>query len=251
MIRNEDYTGKTSGFVPGMIQANLVVLPKQYALDFLQFCLANKKSCPIIASSSAPGATGLPAHIAYDLDIRTDLSGYRVFKQGQLLSEVANVKDYWRDDLVTFLLASSLSIEESMRNVGIEVRNITELKSAPMYLTNMPCESVGGFETNMVVCMRPMKPTDAIRAIQVCSRYPDMHGVPVHFGDPHTIGIKDIQRPTFGEPVSIKEGEIPVFWACSATAEVAMMNAKTEFAITQRPGHMLITDIQNSDVSLF
>ncbi|MBQ4833653.1 putative hydro-lyase [Pseudoalteromonas sp. MMG010] len=251
MIRNEDYTGKTSGFVPGMIQANLIVLPQQYALEFLQFCQANRQSCPVLASSKVAGATDLPEHVAFDLDLRSDLSGYRVFKHGQLFNEVANVKDIWRDDYISFALASSLSFEESIRNAGIEVRNITELKNAPMYLTNIPCEAVGKFASNLVVSMRPMKPADAIRAIQICCRYPDMHGVPIHFGNPADIGIKNINRPTFGDPVTIKEGEVPVFWASSATAEVAMMNARIDSTITQRPGHMLITDIKNSDVSLF
>ncbi|KPH65583.1 MULTISPECIES: putative hydro-lyase [Pseudoalteromonas] len=250
MIRNEDYTGHTSGFVPGFVQANLVILPKQYAFDFLQFCQANKKACPIVASSSAPGAITIP-NVAHDLDIRTDLPRYRIFKQGQLIEEVTNIKEHWRDDLVTFLIGCSFSFEESLQAAGIEIRNITEHKNVPMYMTNIPCESAGIFQANMVVSMRPMKPADAIRAIQICSRFPDVHGAPVHFGDPTTIGIKDINRPNFGESVTIKDGEVPVFWACGVTPQVAIANAAPDFCITHSPGHMLITDIQNAHISAF
>lgn len=250
MIRNEDYTGHTSGFVPGFVQANLVILPERYAFDFLQFCQANKKACPIVASSRTPGAIDIP-NVAHDLDIRTDLPRYRIFKKGQLIEEVTNIKEHWRDDLVTFLIGCSFSFEESLQAAGIEIRNITEHKNVPMYMTNIPCESAGIFHSNMVVSMRPMKPADAIRAIQICSRFPDVHGAPVHFGDPAAIGISNINRPNFGESVSIKDGEVPVFWACGVTPQVAIANAAPDFCITHSPGHMLITDIQNTHISAF
>ena len=250
MIRNEDYTGSTSGFVPGFVQANLVILPQRYAFDFLQFCQANKKACPIVASSRTPGATTIP-NVAHDLDIRTDIPRYRIFKNGQLIEEVTNIKEQWRDDLVTFLIGCSFSFEESLKLAGLEIRNITENKNVPMYMTNIPCESAGIFHANMVVSMRPMKPADAIRAIQICSRFPDVHGAPVHFGDPAAIGIKDINRPNFGESVTIKDGEVPVFWACGVTPQVAIANAAPDFCITHSPGHMLITDIQNAHISAF
>jgi uncharacterized protein YcsI (UPF0317 family) len=250
MIRNEDYTGSTSGFVPGFVQANLVILPACYAFDFLQFCQANKKACPIIASSRQPGAFDIP-NVAHDLDIRSDLPRYRIYQNGQLTEEVTNIKEYWRDDLVTFLIGSSFSFEDSLKEVGIEIRNVTEHKNVPRYLTNIPCESVGIFHGNMVVSMRPMKPADAIRAIQISSRFSDVHGAPIHFGDPEAIGIKNINRPDYGESVSIKEGEVPVFWACGVTALIAITQAAPDFCITHSPGHMLITDIQNTHISSF
>lgn len=250
MIRNGDYTGHTSGFVPGFVQANVVILPQAYAFDFLQFCQANKKACPIIASSRIAGTTDIP-NVAHDLDIRTDIPRYRIFKKGQLIEEVTDIKAHWRDDLVTFLIGCSFSFEESLKAAGIEIRNITEHKNVPMYMTDIPCESAGIFHGNMVVSMRPMKPADAIRAIQICSRFPDVHGAPVHFGDPAAIGIKDIYRPNFGESVSIKDGEVPVFWACGVTPQIAIAHAAPDFCITHSPGHMLITDIQNAHISAF
>ena len=153
------------------------VVSERYAFDFLQFCQANKKSCPLIASSRHPGAIDIP-NVAKDLDIRTDLPRYRIFKHGQLVEEVTNIKEYWRDDLVTFLIGCSFSFEESLKAAGIEIRNITEHKNVPMYMSNIPCDSAGIFHGNMVVSMRPMKPADAIRAIQICSRFPDIHGAP-------------------------------------------------------------------------
>ena len=250
MIRNEDYTGSTSGFVPGFVQASLVILPKRYAFDFLQFCQANKKACPIIASSQHPGAVNIP-NVAHDLDIRTDLPRYRIYKKGQLVDEVTNIKEYWQDDLVSFLIGSSFSFEDSLKDAGIEIRNVTEHKSVPMYITNIPSESAGIFHGNMVVSMRPMKPADAIRAIQICSRFTDFHGAPIHFGDPAAIGIKNINRPNYGESVSIKEDEVPVFWACGVTAQVAIAKAAPDFCITHSPEHMLITDIQNAHIASF
>lgn len=250
LIRNRDYTGNTSGFAPGFVQANLVILPKKYAYDFLQFCQANPKSCPLIASSQNPGDIAMP-RAGKDIDIRSDLPRYKVFKQGQLIEEVTDITHLWQDDLVTFLIGCSFSFEEALTAAGLEIRNISEHKNVPMYTTNIACRSAGVFHANMVVSMRPMKPADAIRAIQICSRFPDVHGAPVHFGDPAAIGIKDINRPEFGESVTIKEGEVPVFWACGVTPQVAIANAKPDFCITHSPGHMLITDIQNVHMAAF
>ncbi|WP_404343378.1 putative hydro-lyase [Pseudoalteromonas mariniglutinosa] len=250
VIRNNDYTGNTSGFAPGFVQANLVILPAQYAFDFLQFSQANPKSCPIIASSREAGVVDMPC-VGKNIDIRTDLPRYRIFKNGQLIEEVTDIKAYWRDDLVTFLIGCSFSFEEALIAAGIEVRNITEHKNVPMYVTDQPCKSAGIFHANTVVSMRPMKPADAIRAIQICSRFPNVHGAPIHFGDPAAIGIKDINRPEFGDAVTINDGEIPVFWACGVTPQVAIVNAAPELCITHSPGHMLITDIPNSQMAAF
>ncbi|WP_105254361.1 putative hydro-lyase [Pseudoalteromonas sp. T1lg75] len=247
LIRAGDYTGHTSGFAPGFVQANLVILPQKYAYDFLRFCQANPKSCPLLGQTEA-GAVGLKA-LAEDLDIRTDLPKYRVFEQGQLVSEPTQVNDIWRDDLVSFLIGCSFSFEEALLADGIEIRNLSEHKNVPMYITNHACTSAGPFVGNQVVSMRPMTPKDAIRAIQICSRYPSVHGAPVHFGEPAAIGIKDINRPDFGEAVTIKDGEVPVFWACGVTPQVAISNARPDFCITHSPGHMLILDIKNTSLA--
>jgi uncharacterized protein YcsI (UPF0317 family) len=250
MVREGDYSGNTSGFAPGFVQANLVILPKQYAFDFLQFSQANPKSCPIIATSRLPGVTDMPT-VGEDIDIRSDLPRYRVFKNGQMIEEVTDITSHWRDDLVTFLIGCSFSFEEALIAAGLEIRNISEQKNVPMYVTNIACQSAGIFHANMVVSMRPMKPADAIRAIQICSRFPSVHGAPVHFGDPAAIGIKNINKPEFGDAVTIKEGEVPVFWACGVTPQVAIANAAPDFCITHSPGHMLVTDIPNSKMAAF
>jgi uncharacterized protein YcsI (UPF0317 family) len=247
--RSGAFSGNTSGFAPGFVQANMAILPKQYAAHFLQFCHFNPKPCPLLGMATTPGAVHMPA-LAADLDIRSDLPKYRIFTNGKLTAEVTDVRDYWRDDLVTFLIGCSFSFEEALLADGLEIRNITEQVNVPMYCTNIACTPAGPFHGGMVVSMRPMKPADAIRAIQICSRFPQVHGAPVHFGDPADIGIMDITQPDFGDAVTIKPGEVPVFWACGVTPQVAIANAGIDFCITHAPGHMLITDLPNSRLAV-
>ncbi|GAP73803.1 hypothetical protein W04_0314 [Pseudoalteromonas sp. SW0106-04] len=249
LIRDGHYSGHTSGFAPGYVQANVVILPKKYAYDFLGFCQNNPRACPLLGHTEA-GATELP-RLAQDLDIRTDIPKYRVYELGQKVSEQTEISSLWRKDLVTFLIGCSFSFEEALLADGIEVRNITENCNVPMYVTNQACHRSGVFGGNMVVSMRPMTPKDAIRAIQICSRFPSVHGAPVHFGDPQAIGINDIKRPNFGDAVSIKPGEVPVFWPCGVTPQVAIATARPDFCITHSPGHMLILDIKNTALSSF
>ena len=249
LIRNGEFTKNTSGFSQGFVQGNLAIMPKEWANEFLQFCQLNPKPCPIIGMSSNPGDFLLP-DLGRDVDIRTDIPRYRIYEHGVLTREVENVKDVWRDDLVTFLLGCSFSFEESLIADGLEVRNITEKVNVPMYRTNIACKSAGRFSGTTVVSMRPMKPKDAIRAIQICTRFPSVHGAPLHFGSPQDIGINDINTPDFGDTVTIKEGEVPVFWACGVTPQVAIENAKPDFCITHSPGYMLVTDIRNSSLAI-
>lgn len=249
LCRNGQFSRNTSGLAPGFVQANMAIIPAAYAADFLQFCHFNPKPCPLLGMAATPGAVDIPA-LAAELDIRTDLPRYRVFRQGELVDEVTDLRSLWRDDLVTFLIGCSFSFEESLLADGLEIRNITEQVNVPMYRTNIPCQSAGVFSANMVVSMRPMKPADAIRAIQICSRFPQVHGAPVHFGDPAAIGINDINQPDFGDAVSIKTGEVPVFWACGVTPQIAIANAKLDFCISHAPGHMLVTDLSNSKLAM-
>ncbi|MDX3775028.1 putative hydro-lyase [Chromatiaceae bacterium AAb-1] len=249
LIRSGRYKTHTSGLAPGFVQANMAILPAAYAADFLQFCHFNPKPCPLLGMAAAPGATDMPL-LAQELDIRTDLPAYRIFRKGELVDEVHDVTALWRDDLVTFLIGCSFSFEEPLLADGLEIRNITEKVNVPMYRTGIACQPAGPFQGGMVVSMRPMKPADAIRAIQICSRFPQVHGAPVHFGDPAAIGIKDINKPDFGDAVTIHEGEVPVFWACGVTPQVAIMNARPDFCITHSPGHMLVTDLRNSSLSI-
>lgn len=249
LCRSGALSTNTSGLAPGFVQANMAIIPAAYANDFLKFCHFNPKPCPLLGMAATPGAVDMP-HLASELDIRTDLPRYRVFRQGELVDEVTDLRQIWRDDLVTFLIGCSFSFEEPLLADGLEIRNITEGVNVPMYRTNLACQSAGPFSGGMVVSMRPMKPADAIRAIQICSRFPQVHGAPVHFGDPAAIGINNIDRPDFGDAVTIKPGEVPVFWACGVTPQVAISNAKLDFCISHAPGHMLVTDLSNSKLAM-
>jgi uncharacterized protein YcsI (UPF0317 family) len=247
-IRAGEHVGNTSGLAPGFVQCNIVILPADWASDFLGFCQRNPKPCPLVASSPAPGDPGLPE--LGDIDIRTDVPSYRVFREGQLQEETGDIKGLWRDDLVTFALGCSFSFEEALTADGLEVRNIAEGVNVPMYRTNIDCVPSGPFKGKMVVSMRPFLAADAIRAIQICTRFPSVHGAPVHLGNPALIGIGDIARPDYGNPVSIRDHELPVFWACGVTPQVALEQAQPPLCITHSPGCMLITDLPNSKLAV-
>ncbi|EAR61536.1 putative hydro-lyase [Neptuniibacter caesariensis] len=248
-IRAGNFTGNTSGLAQGFVQGNLAIMPKEWANDFLLFCQQNPKPCPIVGMSTAPGDF-LLNDLGEDIDIRRDVPRYRIYRDGVLTEEVQDVSEVWRDDLVTFVLGCSFSFEEALIADGLEVRNITEGVNVPMYRTNIACKPAGRFHGNTVVSMRPMKAADAIRAVQICTRFPSVHGAPLHLGDPAEIGISDINKPDFGDAVTIKEGELPVFWACGVTPQAAIEQAKPEFCITHSPGHMLITDLPNSRLAV-
>ncbi len=247
-IRSGEHSGNTSGYCAGFVQCNMVILPKDWAAEFLQFCTKNPKPCPVLGMADA-GSWEIPA-LAANLDVRSDLPSYKLFENGEFTKEVTDIKEYWRDDLVTFMLGCSFSFEEALLADGLEVRNITEQRNVPMYRTNIPCQSAGRFSGTMVVSMRPFLAADAIRATQICTRFPSVHGAPVHLGDPSLIGIDDINVTDFGDPVTIHENELPVFWACGVTPQVALEQAKPPFCITHSPGCMLVTDIPNSKLAV-
>lgn len=249
LIRHNQFNGNTSGFAQGCVQGNIVILPKEWANDFLQFCQFNPKPCPLIGMSEKMGDFLLP-DLGKDIDIRTDVPGYRLFVNGVLEQEISHIKDFWRDDLVTFVLGCSFSFEDALIADGLEIRNISENKNVPMYRTDIPCKTAGRFSGEMVVSMRPMLAKDAIRAIQICSRFPSVHGAPIHFGQPELIGIKDINQPDYGDSVTIKENEVPVFWACGVTPQLVLEQTKPPFCITHSPGKMLVTDIANSTLAV-
>lgn len=247
-IRKGEHSGNTSGLAAGFVQCNIVILPSAQAADFMRFCQANPKPCPLIACSATPGAVALPP--LGDIDMRTDLPRYRVFRYGELEEERSDILELWRDDLVTFALGCSFSFEEALLADGLEVRNITEGVNVPMYRTSIDCQGAGPFAGKMVVSMRPFRAADAIRAVQICTRFPSVHGAPVHLGDPAQIGITDIGQPDYGDRVSIAEGELPVFWACGVTPQVALEQAGLPLAITHSPGCMLVTDLPNSKLAV-
>ena len=247
-IRGGEYRGNTSGLAPGYVQCNIVILPAAVAGDFLRFCQLNPKPCPLIATSNSPGDFTLPP--LGDVDIRTDVPSYRVFRDGELVEERVDISALWRDDLVTFALGCSFSFEEALLADGLEVRNVTQKVNVPMYRTSIDCKPAGPFAGKMVVSMRPFRAADAIRAIQICTRFPAVHGAPIHLGDPGQIGIADLARPDYGDAVSVAAGELPLFWACGVTPQVALEQARPAFAVTHSPGCMLVTDLRNSQLAV-
>jgi len=246
-IRAGDFSGTTAGLAPGNVQANLVILPMALAHDFLRFAQANPKPCPVLAVSE-PGDPRLPG-LGADLDIRSDLPRYRVWRRGELVEEPFDLFDVWGDDLVSFALGWSFSFEEALVEDGIELRHITCGSNVPMYRTNIPCAPAGPFAGPLVVSMRPLKPNDAIRAIQITSRFPSVHGAPIHIGLPETIGIKDLAKPDYGDAVPVESDELPVFWACGVTPQAVIAEVRPDFSITHAPGCMLITDLRNTQLA--
>jgi uncharacterized protein YcsI (UPF0317 family) len=228
---------------PGYAQANLAILPKENAYDFLLFTQRNPASCPVL--EVADTGSRLLKYIAPGADIATDLPKYRVYKNGVLTDELTDVAHLWRSDFVSFLIGCSFSFEADLLEAGLPVRQIEEGRNVPMYITDIDCIPAGMFHGKMVVSMRPMTGQQAVRAAVITGGMPRVHGAPVHIGEPAAIGIRDIGKPDFGESVTIRAGEVPVFWPCGVTPQSVIMSAKPEFAITHAPGHMLITDVKN------
>lgn len=248
-IRAGDWHTHTSGLAVGHVQGNVVILPKAQADDFLRYCQRNPKPCPVLAVSD-PGRPELPS-LGIGIDIRTDVPRYRVWREGVLDSEPTDIGDLWRDDLVTFVIGCSFSFEQALLEAGLPVRHIEQGRNVPMYRTSLQTERAGPFHGPLVVTMRPMRAAAVIRAIQVTSRFPDVHGAPVHIGNPALIGIADLSRPDYGDAVDVAEDELPVFWACGVTPQAAIEQAKPAFCITHAPGAMLITDLFNHQLASF
>ncbi|WP_174612936.1 putative hydro-lyase [Virgibacillus ihumii] len=248
LIRDGKWVKPTSGVSSGFTQANLVVLPKESAFEFLLFCHRNPKACPVL-DVTEPGLFA-PAAVAPEADLRTDIPKYRIYRNGVLDDERTNIKDLWHDDMVGFLIGCSFTFEQALIRNDIPIRNIEEQRNVPMYITNRKCIRAGKFEGPLVVSMRPMQEKDVVRAVQVTSRFPSVHGSPVHIGSPDTIGIHDLDQPDFGDSVTINEGEVPVFWACGVTPQAVAMNSKPEIMITHAPGHMFITDLKDEQFSV-
>jgi uncharacterized protein YcsI (UPF0317 family) len=249
LMRSGAYNGHTAGMAPGHVQANLAILPRREADDFLRFCQRNPKPCPLLAVSE-PGDPLLPT-LGEGLDLRSDLPRYRVWRDGELVDEVDDIAALWRDDLVGFAIGCSFSFEEALLEAGVPLRHVAEGRNVAMYRTKLPTAPAGVFHGPMVVSMRPMKAADAIRAVQVTSRFPQVHGAPVHIGDPALIGIADLARPDFGDAVAVAEDELPVFWACGVTPQSVVMAARPAFCITHAPGCMLVTDLLNHRIASF
>lgn len=246
-IRAGLWSGHTSGTAPHYVQGNVVILPEALANDFLRFCQRNPKPCPLLAVSE-PGDPALP-RLGADLDIRTDVPLYRVWRHGELVEEVSDIRDLWRDDLVSFVIGCSFSFEQPLMDAGIPLRHVEQGRNVAMYRTNIQTVPAGPFSGPVVVSMRPMTPANAIRAVQVTARVPAVHGAPLHLGDPRLIGIADLDKPDFGDAVDILPGDMPVYWACGVTPQAVVMHARPEFCITHAPGAMLVTDLLNSELA--
>jgi uncharacterized protein YcsI (UPF0317 family) len=248
-IRSGKLTDHTSGLARDQVQGNVVILPQSLSGDFLRYCQRNPKPCPVLAVSE-PGNPMLPM-LGEDIDIRTDVPRYRVWQHGELVSEPTDVTALWRDDLVTFVIGCSFSFEQALLDAGMSLRHVDQNRNVAMYRTNIATQEAGPFGGPMVVSMRPLRAADAIRAIQITSRFPDVHGAPVHIGDPALIGIRDLSRPDYGDAVEVMPDELPVFWACGVTPQAAITQARPEFCITHAPGAMLITDLLNHQLASF
>ena len=248
-VRRGEWRTHTSGLADRHVQGNLVILPRALADDFLRYCQRNPKPCPVLAISE-PGDPRLPA-LGGDIDIRTDVPRYRVWRHGELVEEPTDVTALWRDDLVSFVIGCSFSFEQALLDAGLPLRHVSEGKNVAMYRTNIATIPAGPFHGPMVVSMRPMLAAAAIRAIQITSRFPNVHGAPVHIGDPSLIGIVDLAQPDYGDAVAVMPGELPVFWACGVTPQAAITQARPEFCITHAPGAMLITDLLNHQLASF
>ncbi|MSO75933.1 MAG: putative hydro-lyase [Alphaproteobacteria bacterium] len=247
-IRAGRHDRVTTGMAPGVVQANICIVPADWAAEFLRFCQVNPKPCPLIGMTE-PGDPRFPM-LGDDIDIRSDVPRYRVFRDGVEVEEETDIKHLWRDDLVAFAMGCSYSFEEALQDAGLRVRHLDNGTKTTVYVTDIACTPAGRFRGPLVVSMRPFMPKDAIRAVQVTSRFPSVHGAPVHFGDPTQIGIADFDKPYSGPKPDMRAGEVPVFWACGVTPQLVVEHARPPLCITHKPGHMLLTDRLNAEFSV-
>lgn len=242
-IRSGGYASHTAGLGKDLLQANLAIMPEEFALDFMRFCQRNPKPCPLIGVSD----TGNPLMftLGHHIDIRTDVPAYNIYRNGLLSSTVADLTSLWSDTLVAFAIGCSFTFEHALIEAGIDLWHISNNTTVPMFRTSLNTVPAGCFQGPMVVSMRMIPDRRVSKASEISARYPLAHGSPVHIGDPALIGIDDINAPDWGDPVPIQAGHTPVFWACGVTPQAVIQDAALPICITHKPGHMLITDIPN------
>lgn len=243
-IRAGRYEGHTAGLGSGFLQANLAIMPEEYALDFMRYCQRNPKPCPLTGVSD----TGSPmmATLGPDIDIRTDAPAYNIYRDGKLAETAASILDVWQEDFVAFALGCSFTFEHALQRAGLPLWHVENNKTVPMYRTAVDTVPAGPFSGKMVVSMRALPQDKVAQAAEISRRFPLAHGAPVHWGDPAEIGIHDLASPDWGDPAPVGDGETPVFWACGVTPQVAIEAAALPLCITHKPGYMLITDVSES-----
>lgn len=245
MCARGEFVAPTAGYCDGHVQANLAALPETYASDFELFCRKNPKPCPLL-EKIGPGSC-LTRYLADKADLRKTLPRYRIWIDGRLDREVGDIAAHYRDDLVFFLLGCSFSFEAALMESGITLRHFEQKKNVAMFDTNIALNDSGPFGGNMVVSMRPIPKHLVNRAVEVTGRFPEMHGDPVHVGNPREIGIRHPESPDYGDPMEIFDNEVPVFWACGVTPQAVLLEARPSFAITHAPGFMFVSDLKNGD----
>ena len=240
-IRAGKYRSHTAGLAPGVLQSNLAILPAEFALDFMRYCQRNPKPCPLSGVSD----TGNPMMftLGRDIDIRTDVPAYNIYRNGRLETSVTDIAAHWRDDLVAFALGCSFTFEHALMAAGLKLWHIDNDTTVPMFRSNIDTIPAGPFRGKMVVSMRAVPADKLDLASDISRRFPHAHGGPVHSGDPAQIGVADIARPEWGDPAPVPDGHVPVFWACGVTPQVAIEQAGLPICISHKPGHMLITDV--------
>ncbi len=240
-IRNGDYCSHTAGLGQGYLQANLAIMPETYALDFMRFCQRNPKPCPLTGVTD----TGNPmmSTMGRDIDIRTDVPAYNIYRAGKLAGSVHDIRDIWQDDLVAFALGCSFTFEHALMRAGVPVWHIENNTTVPMFRSNVDTVPAGPFSGKMVVSMRAVPEDRVVEVVEISRRFPLAHGAPVYWGDPAGIGVTDVSKPEWGDPAPVGPGQVPMFWACGVTPQVALEAARLPLCITHKPGHMLITDV--------
>jgi uncharacterized protein YcsI (UPF0317 family) len=231
----------TAGWCRGWTQANLIAVPSELRYDLLLFAHRNPQACPVL-DVGEPGAYSTEL---FSGDLRTDLPGYRLYRDGRAVADLDEVVEEWREDLVPFLIGCSFTFERALLAAGVPVRHLEAGTNVPMYVTSIPCEPTGRLEGPLVVSMRPVPEKLVATAVEVSGRYPRVHGAPVHIGDPDAIGIRDLGAPDYGDPVEVREGEVPLFWACGVTPQQAVLAGGVKYAIGHLPGHMAIMDVRD------
>lgn len=238
-VRRGEFRGTTAGLLPGFIQANLVVLPSGWAAEFVAFCLRNPRPCPLL-DVTAVGSSD-PRRLAPGADLRTDVPGYRVFAEGTFRDRVDLIAE-WTVDSVGFLLGCSFTFERALLAAGVPLRHVEQGTTVPMYRTALACEPTARLAGPMVVSMRPIPRQLVDQAAAISAGYPGSHGAPIHAGDPADIGIPDIARPDYGDPVEIRPDEVPVFWACGVTPQAILERSEAPTFAAHAPGRMFVGD---------